>query len=574
MTSSLQVLSRYLTVFVTGGITAFVIARGLQKLITVSLTPKAFIKRKEKICLVTSLDEWQSIYPELSEACTSVRVVGLDCEWVPAQDGDVQRPVALLQIACHTGLCILIRLCKFPDFLPPTLSAFLADRSILKAGVGVKEDGSKLLKDYGIVLRGCVDLRHVLNRVRGIYKIRSPGLKGLSKSVLNITLDKSIFIRCGNWEADVLTPEQVKYAALDASVGVDIFLHLIVAKMTACKPTGSSLQKIYEPGFWKRTLSVCQGVVDVAYSYKQDRLLDSDGVGETSGKSRAKSVDVGEMSAAVRSYSTRQSPLYHNCKLQAPDGQQLCTCDEKKANWYIEKELGEKVCDDPLTVRLYFEPSGRPDSGRNYYLQDKENICVVCGHSNTYIRKIIVPHEYRKFFPFMMKEHSSHDVLLLCPPCHAKSSQYDSLLRQQLADRCDAPLDSGTGTRMRQDSDLHKVKSAAKALKQSRDKLPADRREVLEHTVKTHFGVMSLTEELLEKALDLDTRIYNSKYVPHGQKVVEYIRQREGLVSFEKMWRQHFLDTMNPQFLPLYWSVDHNHERLAQFDDQTSDHKC
>ncbi|XP_064602351.1 exonuclease 3'-5' domain-containing protein 2-like isoform X2 [Liolophura sinensis] len=508
MTSSLQVLSRYLTVFVTGGITAFVIARGLQKLITVSLTPKAFIKRKEKICLVTSLDEWQSIYPELSEACTSVRVVGLDCEWVPAQDGDVQRPVALLQIACHTGLCILIRLCKFPDFLPPTLSAFLADRSILKAGVGVKEDGSKLLKDYGIVLRGCVDLRHVLNRVRGIYKIRSPGLKGLSKSVLNITLDKSIFIRCGNWEADVLTPEQVKYAALDASVGVDIFLHLIVAKMTACKPTGSSLQKIYEPGFWKRTLSVCQGVVDVAYSYKQDRLLDSDGVGETSGKSRAKSVDVGEMSAAVRSYSTRQSPLYHNCKLQAPDGQQLCTCDEKKANWYIEKELGEKVCDDPLTVRLYFEPSGRPDSGRNYYLQDKENICVVCGHSNTYIRKIIVPHEYRK------------------------------------------------------------------ALKQSRDKLPADRREVLEHTVKTHFGVMSLTEELLEKALDLDTRIYNSKYVPHGQKVVEYIRQREGLVSFEKMWRQHFLDTMNPQFLPLYWSVDHNHERLAQFDDQTSDHKC
>lgn len=68
-------------------------------------------------------------------------------------------------------------------------------------------------------------------------------------------------------------------------------------------------------------------------------------------------------------------------------------------------------------------------------------------------------------------------------------------------------------------------------------------------------------------------RIYNSKYVPHGQKVVEYVRQKEGLVSFEKMWRQHFLDTMNPQFLPLYWSVDHNHERLAQFDDQTSDHK-
>lgn len=62
--------------------------------------------------------------------------------------------------------------------------------------------------------------------------------------------------------------------------------------------------------------------------------------GETSGKCRPKPVDVGEMSAAVRSYSTRQSPLYHNCKLQAPDGQLLCTCDEKKANWYMDKELG------------------------------------------------------------------------------------------------------------------------------------------------------------------------------------------------------------------------------------------
>ena len=39
----------------------------------------------------------------------------------------------------------------------------------------------------------------------------------------------------------------------------------------------------------------------------------------------------------------------------------LCTCDIKKAEWYVKKGIGEKVCDDPLTVRLKFEPSGRPE---------------------------------------------------------------------------------------------------------------------------------------------------------------------------------------------------------------------
>ena len=39
----------------------------------------------------------------------------------------------------------------------------------------------------------------------------------------------------------------------------------------------------------------------------------------------------------------------------------LCTCDMKKAEWYVKKGLGELVSQDPLTVRLRFEPSGRPE---------------------------------------------------------------------------------------------------------------------------------------------------------------------------------------------------------------------
>ena len=40
----------------------------------------------------------------------------------------------------------------------------------MKVGVAVKDDAKKLLRDYGLQVKGCVDLRHVLQRVRGIYK--------------------------------------------------------------------------------------------------------------------------------------------------------------------------------------------------------------------------------------------------------------------------------------------------------------------------------------------------------------------------------------------------------------------
>ena len=55
-----------------------------------------------------------------------------------------------------------------------------------------------------------------------------------------------------------------------------------------------------------------------------------------------------------------------------------------------------QVSDDPLTVQLLFEPSGRPLSEQNYYLYEKDNLCVVCGAADSYIRKNIIPREYRK----------------------------------------------------------------------------------------------------------------------------------------------------------------------------------
>lgn len=71
----------------------------------------------------------------------------------------------------------------------------------------------------------------------------------------------------------------------------------------------------------------------------------------------------------------------------------------------MEKGLASVVGEAPLTVRLRFEPAGRSvgDVGRFYQIA-KENKCVVCGATDSYIRKNVVPREYRRYFPGKMSK--------------------------------------------------------------------------------------------------------------------------------------------------------------------------
>ena len=40
----------------------------------------------------------------------------------------------------------------------------------------------------------------------------------------------------------------------------------------------------------------------------------------------------------------RKRQSYDNCKLQAPNGDMLSTCDKKKADWYVKKGLAGLTC--------------------------------------------------------------------------------------------------------------------------------------------------------------------------------------------------------------------------------------
>lgn len=119
------------------------------------------------------------------------------------------------------GLCALFRLCKF-NKIPLELRILLENPDIIKVGVSCNDDAKFLLQDYAIKVNGCFDIRFLAL----LANHRAEGLGRLSKSVLDIELDKNWRITCSDWEAESLSKPQIDYAAKDAFVAVEIFKKL------------------------------------------------------------------------------------------------------------------------------------------------------------------------------------------------------------------------------------------------------------------------------------------------------------------------------------------------------------
>lgn len=486
----------------------------------------------ERVFVVQSEAEWEAAWHVVKTELENYPVLGLDCEWISIRGK--RNPVSLLQLASSSGLCVLVRLLQVTWGgcpLPKALLELLGDSRVLKVGVGIHEDGCKLFRDYCATVRGCVDLRHLAMRQRKAVFSGCLSLKSLAQEVLDITLDKSLHLRCSNWEAEELSHAQITYAAQDAHVSMALFFQLLGFSSPPGLDNGP---RESEPS-WKQVLAKCQGLLDTPFKGRVGGSRGEDGATETSfqQRRRSKPSNDGLTLADQRpkdprrtqrkplgvGYSARKSPLYDNCFLHAPDGQPLCTCDRKKAQWYIDKRIGEMFSEDPFIVKLKFEPSGRPESQEDYYLMAKENLCVVCGKTDSYIRKNIVPHEYRRHFPVEMKDHNSHDVLLLCTACHAASNHHDNRLKQALAEEFNAPIGCEEATRLLEDHDRRQVRSSARALLHA-DSLPHARREELQGILKAFYKTDALSRELLQEAASLETRIFNDSYVPHGLKVM------------------------------------------------------
>ncbi|XP_055642855.1 exonuclease 3'-5' domain-containing protein 2 [Toxorhynchites rutilus septentrionalis] len=505
----------------------------------------------QSVQIITNTEECRNVIGTLRSHCQEFRVLGFDCEWVSEQGN--RHPVALLQLASHRGLCALFKLCEMKQ-IPPELGDLLNDPAILKVGVGPVEDAKLLRTDYNLKVESTMDLRHLAKKSGhpGPY-----GLARMSESMLGVKLDKHWRVRASNWENEELTERQIQYAANDAHVSVELFRKL--AKL------------IVPRGIWTSRKNWFDTVASELECYLDQRYYDKPGknncVTSKKGKKNLLEISKGNNLEIKRSMATRSSPLYDNCEMQAPNGEILCTCDRKKAEWYVLKGLAEIVAHHPtFTIRLNFEPKGRAvgDVGK-YYQSAKENQCVVCGGKDSYVRKNIIPREYRRNFPLILKENNSHDVLLLCAPCHQSSTMHDDNMRLKLASMCTAPLSSKDNRKEIRVECMSELRKAARAVVYNGKTIPEERKKGLFKRIQKLLpNGTEITPELLQHYANINVSIPNSDYRPHGATVVEYFKQQPGgLIELERMWREHFLQSMKPKYMPELWSVEHNLERLG-----------
>lgn len=140
--------------------------------------------------------------------------VGFDTETRPSFKKGTHYKISLMQISTDEA-CFLFRLNRMG--IPERLEQFLTDDRIQKIGLSLRDDFGAIRKRTDIKPANFVDLQNVV----GQYGIQEASLQ----KIYAILFDKKISKgqRLSNWEADVLTEQQKKYAALDAWACLKIY---------------------------------------------------------------------------------------------------------------------------------------------------------------------------------------------------------------------------------------------------------------------------------------------------------------------------------------------------------------
>ncbi|MDH4322323.1 MAG: 3'-5' exonuclease domain-containing protein 2 [Desulfobulbaceae bacterium] len=145
------------------------------------------------------------------------RLLGFDTETRPAYTKGESYLPSLLQLANEHEVFIF-QLNHLGLAAP--LRDLLADPAVTKAGVSLKYDISELKKLSHFKAAGFEDLGEIAKKAG----IKNHGLRGLAAVLLGFRIAKGA--QTSNWAKDVLTAQQIQYAATDAWVGRQLHLAL------------------------------------------------------------------------------------------------------------------------------------------------------------------------------------------------------------------------------------------------------------------------------------------------------------------------------------------------------------
>lgn len=145
-------------------------------------------------------------------------LIGFDTETRPSFTKGLVRKIALMQLS--TGdTCFLFRL-NLID-IPECLKRLLVAPNITKIGLSLKDDFAAIRKRIQLEPKGFVELQSFVKK----FGIEDIGLQRIYAILFAERISKGQ--RLSNWEADVLTEAQQKYAALDAWACLQIYNKLL-----------------------------------------------------------------------------------------------------------------------------------------------------------------------------------------------------------------------------------------------------------------------------------------------------------------------------------------------------------
>lgn len=171
---------------------------------------------KGDIWMITNEEDAAKAVKEIREE----RILGFDTESRPAfRKGKYYLP-SLIQIGTSEKVYIFhLTHTSFPEGLKQVFE----DKSVIKAGVAVRDDVKDLQKISPFDDAGFIDLGAIALDL----KLETHGLRNLAAKFLGFRISKAA--RCTNWANKKLTKAQINYAATDAWVSRELYLAMDAA---------------------------------------------------------------------------------------------------------------------------------------------------------------------------------------------------------------------------------------------------------------------------------------------------------------------------------------------------------
>ena len=150
-------------------------------------------------------------------------VLGFDTETRPSFHHGESHKVALLQVSTP-DTCFLFRLNRMG--MPQCIIDLLEDTTILKVGLSLRDDMTMLKRRHAFSEGTFIDIQNEV----GDIGIADASLQKIYANLFGLKISKRQQLT--NWEADILTEAQKRYAATDAWACIKIHDEIVRLKQT------------------------------------------------------------------------------------------------------------------------------------------------------------------------------------------------------------------------------------------------------------------------------------------------------------------------------------------------------